>query len=70
MHGLDRIPHLLGELGDLVAGICGVTASVVEEVTDIVGLEDLDQALVLAIVGVLDLVLVTGGAEAGGVRVS
>ena len=66
MDGLDRVAHLLGELRDLVAGIGGVPATVIEEIADVVGLEDLDQALVLALVGLQALELVAAGAEATG----
>jgi hypothetical protein len=62
--GLHRIAHLLRQLADLVAGIRRVAAAVVEEVADVVGLEDLDQALVLALVGLQALQLVAAGAEA------
>ncbi len=68
--GLDRIAHGLGELGDLVAGVGGVAAAIVEEVADVVGLEDLDQALVLALVVLQALELVAAGAEAAGRRVA
>jgi hypothetical protein len=64
--GLHRVAHLLRQLADLVAGIGRVAAAVVEEVADVVRLEDLDQALVLALVGLQALELVAAGAEAAG----
>ncbi len=68
--GLDRVAHGLGELRDLEAGVGGVAAAVVEEVADVVGLEDLDQALVLALVLLQALELVAAGAEGAGRRVA
>ncbi len=60
---LDRVTGGLGELRDFQAGVGGVAATVIEEVTDVVGGEDLDQAVVLALVGLQALHLVAAGAE-------
>jgi hypothetical protein len=59
----------LGLLVSLVGGVLGVVAAGVEEVADVVGLEDLEQTVhVLAgLLGVLlEINLVTAGAERGG----
>ncbi len=64
--GLDRIAQLLAQLAHLEAGVGGVAAAVVEEVADVVGLEHLDQALVLGLVLVEALELVAAGAEGAG----
>ena len=66
MDGLDRVAQGLGELGDLVAGVGGVAPAVVEEVTDVVSPEDLDQTLILALVGLQALQLVAARTEAAG----
>ncbi len=50
MNGLYREAHFFRQLRDLVAGVCGIAAAVIEEVTDVVRLEDLDQALVFGAV--------------------
>ena len=68
--GLDRVAHGLGQLGDLQAGIGAVAATVVEEVTDVVGLEHLDQTLVLGTVVLDALELVAAGAEGTARRVA
>ncbi len=70
MDRLHRIAHGVGELGDLIAGIRGVAAAVVEEIADVVGLEDLDQALVLTLVGLQALELIAAGTQAAGGRVA
>ena len=51
------------QLGNLIAGIGGIAAAVVEEVVDVMGLEDLDQPLVLTLVLFQALELVTAGTE-------
>jgi hypothetical protein len=66
--GLDGIAHGFGQLAHLVAGVRRVAAAVVEEVADVVGLEDLDQAFVFALVGFQRLQLETTGAEGAGRR--
>jgi hypothetical protein len=60
---LQRVAHGLTQLGDLEAGIGGVPATVVEEVTDIVSLEYLDEALVLRPVFLQALEFETAGSE-------
>src|SRR5690606_16872761 len=64
--GLDRIAHGFGQLGDLQTGVSGVTTAVIEEVTDVVGLEHLDQPLVFGAVGFQALELVAAGTEGTG----
>ncbi len=46
-HANHRVTHLLGDLGNFPGRIHGIVAAVVEEIADIVGLEDFDQAFVL-----------------------
>ncbi len=58
-----RVAQALADLRDLVGGVLGVAAAVVEEVADVVGLEDLDQALVLGAVLLQALELVACRAE-------
>ena len=53
-------------LDDLVAGVHGVVAAVVEEVADVVLLEDLKDALIIGVVLVGVGHLVAAGAEGGG----
>ena len=55
----------LGELGDFVGGVLGVVATDVEEVADVVGLEDLKDAIKVG----LFLEFETAGAESGAGRV-
>ena len=50
-HDAALIAHLLHILGDLVAGVHGVVAAIVEEIADVVLLEDLEDALVVVIQG-------------------
>ena len=38
--------HFLSDLGDLMSGVGGVTTAVIEEIADIMGAENLDQAFV------------------------
>ncbi len=66
VNGLDRVTHGFRQLGDLQAGVSGITATVIEEVADVVGLEYLDQPLVLGAVGFNALQFVTAGAEGAG----
>ena len=63
MHGLDRIAQALGQLGNLETSIRGVTAPVIKEVADIVGLEDLDEPFVLRAILLETLQLVPAGSE-------
>ena len=63
-------PMRLGELRDLEAGVGGVAAAVVEEVADVVGLEDLDEPLVLAAAVFEALELVAARPEGAGGRVA
>ena len=53
-------------LGNLVAGIHGVVAAVVEEVTDVVLLEDLEDALVIGVINIRISQLVAAGAQCRG----
>jgi hypothetical protein len=64
--GLDRVAHGFGQLGHLEAGVGRIAAAVVEEVADVVGLEDFDQALVFALVGFQALHLEAAGTEGAG----
>ena len=66
MNRLDRVTGCLGELRYLQAGIGRVTTAVVEEVTDVVCCEDLDEAVILTLVGLQALHLVAAGAEGAG----
>ena len=54
----------MGELADLVGGVLRVVAADVEEVADVVGLEDLDDALEVLVLPLLELV--PAGADAAG----
>src|SRR5574343_788114 len=65
----NGVAHLLGNLRHLPGGIHGIVAAVVEEVTDIVRLEYLDQALVLGLVLLKALQLVAAGTEGSARRV-
>ena len=66
----DWIAHLFADLGYLECGVLGVTAAIVEEVPDIVGLEHFHQPLVFAAVLGQVLHLVAAGAKgpAGGMH--
>ncbi len=61
--------HALADLRHLVRGVHRVVAAVVEEVADVVGFEDLDQAFVFGAVFVDTLELVARGAESAARRV-
>ena len=65
-HYAAVVANLLHVLRDLVASIHGVVAAVVEEVTNVILLEDLKDALVIGVVLVGVLHLVAAGAEGGG----
>ena len=65
-HHAALIANLLHILGDLVAGVHGVVAAVVEEIADIVLLEDLQDALVIGVVHIGVRHLVAAGAQSGG----
>ncbi len=65
-HDAALIAHLLHILGDLVAGVHGVVAAVVEEVTHVVLLENLQNALVVSVVHVGIGNLIAAGAQFGG----
>ena len=62
-HNAAVVTGLHHELGDLVAGIHGVVTAVVEEVTNVILLEDLEDTLVIGIVNVGISQLVTAGTE-------
>ena len=49
-HHAAVITNLLHILGDLVAGVHGVITAVIEEVTDVILLEDLQNALVIRVI--------------------
>ena len=49
-HHAAVIADLLHILGDLVAGVHGVVTAVIEEVTDVILLEDLQNALVIRVI--------------------
>ncbi len=70
MNGLNRIAHGFGKLGNLVAGIGGVAAAVIEEKTDVVRAKNFDQPLVFAAIGFQALEFVAAGAECAGRRVA
>src|SRR5690606_1414556 len=59
----DRVAHALADLGNLVGGVLGVAAAVVEEVADVVGLEHFHQTLVFAFVFLEGTQLVAAGTE-------
>ena len=61
-HDAALVAHLLHILGDLVAGIHGVVAAVIEEITHIIFLEDLQNALIVRIVLVRVGKLIPAGA--------
>ena len=65
-HDAALVAGLHHILGDLVAGIHGVVAAVVEEVADVVLLEDLKNTLVIGIVYVRISQLVAAGAQSRG----
>ena len=65
-HHAALIADLLHILGDLVAGVHGVVAAVVEEIADIVLLEDLQDTLVIGIIYVGIRQLVAAGAQGRG----
>ena len=65
-HDTAVIANLLHILGNLVTGVHGVVAAVVEEVTNVVLLEDLEDALVIGIVNVRICDLVTAGTQSRG----
>src|SRR5690606_26686693 len=58
------------QLGNLQAGVCRIAAAVIEEVTNIMGLEYVDQTLVFSAVGFQAFQLVTARAESTGRRVA
>ena len=60
------VAHLLHVLADLVAGVHGVVAAVVEEVAHVVLLEDLQDAAVVGVVLVRVGQLIPAGAQGGG----
>ena len=65
-HDAALVAHLLHILGDLVAGIHGVVAAVIEEITHIIFLEDLQNALIVRIVLVRVGKLIPAGAQCRG----
>ena len=65
-HHAALIADLLHIFGDLVAGIHGVVAAIVEEIADIVLFEDLQNALIIGIVHVGISHLIAAGTQRGG----
>ena len=65
-HHAAFITDMLHVLADLVAGIHGIIAAVVEEVTDVVLLEDLKDALIIRFILFIVLQLITAGTECRG----
>ena len=65
-HDAALIAHLLHILGDLVAGVHGVVAAVVEEVADIVLLEYLQDAPVIGVIHIGVGQLIAAGAQGRG----
>ena len=68
-HHAALIADLLHILGDLVAGVHGVVAAVVEEIADIMLLEHLENTLIIGVVhiGIGDLVAAGAERRGGGV---
>ena len=60
------VAHLLHIAADLVAGVHGIVAAVVEEIADVIFLEDLQDALEIGVVGLGVGDLVAAGAQSGG----
>ena len=65
-HHAALIAHLLHVLGDLVAGVHGVVAAVIEEVADVILLEDLKNPLVVGVIHIGISQLVAAGTQSGG----
>ena len=65
-HHAALIAHLLHVLRDLVAGVHGVVAAVIEEIADVILLEDLKNALVVGVVHIGIGQLVAAGTQSGG----
>ena len=64
-HDAALVADLVHILGDLVAGVHGVVAAVIAEITDVIFLEDLKDALVVGVVDIGIGDLVAAGAERG-----
>ena len=64
-HDPALIADLVHILGNFVAGVHGVVAAVVEEVTDVVLLEDLQDALIIGVVHIGIGDLIAAGAQGG-----
>ena len=65
-HDPALVADLIHILGNLVAGVHGVVAAVVEEVADVVLLKDLQDALVVGVVHIGIGNLIAAGAQGGG----
>ena len=65
-HDAALVAHFLHILGDLVAGVHGVVAAVVEEIADVVLLEDFKDALIIGVIHVGVGQLVAAGTQRGG----
>ena len=67
-HNAALIAHLLHVLADLVAGIHGIVAAVIEEIAHVIFFEDFENALVIRIIHVAVLELITAGTKRRGRR--
>ena len=65
-HHAAVVAYLLHILGDLVAGVHRVVAAVIEEVTDVILLKNLQNTLVVRVIHVGIRHLVTAGTQSGG----
>ena len=65
-HDAALIAHLLHILGDLVAGVHGVVAAIIEKVADVVFFEDFQDTLIIGIIHIGIGQLVAAGAKSRG----
>ena len=65
-HHTALIAYLLHILGDFIAGIHGVVAAVIEEITDVVLLKDLQNALIVRVIHIRIRNLIPAGAKGRG----
>ena len=65
-HHAAVITDLLHILGDLVAGVHGIVTTVIEEVTDVILLEDLQNALVIRVIHIGVRHLIAAGTQSRG----
>ena len=59
MNGLQRVIHGFAQLADFVACVRRIATAVVEEIANVVGFENFDQAFVFEFVGFQRFELVT-----------